>query len=162
MNHAVQTAACGARRVILSCEAYSAAVGRPCYIPHPTGSDSQRPLNAAGYVDNSDSGVFVNIIVAVDPYGEFVYVANRSTQNVTPYTINQTTGALTAGTTVAAELNPQAITVDPSGRYVYVANGDSNSVSGYTIDSGTGALSTNGSVATGLFPRSIVTTGVIQ
>ncbi len=102
------------------------------------------------------------ISISVDPLGEFVYVAIRSLQNVTPYTIDQSTGALTAGTPVSTELNPQAITVDPSGQYVYVANGDSSSVSGYTINSSTGALTSNGSSAAGLFPRSIVTTGVIQ
>ncbi len=102
------------------------------------------------------------ISISVDPLGEYVYVVNRSTQNVTPYTIDQSTGALTPGTTVATELNPQAITVDPSGKYVYVVNGDAASVSGYTINSSTGALTSNGTAATGLFPRSVIATGVIQ
>ncbi len=101
--------------------------------------------------------------LSVDPLGEFVYVANQSSRTVTPYTINQTTGALTAGTDVATESNPQSITVDPSGQYVYVANYGSNSVSGYSINASSGALTTTGSsVATGTDPRSIVATGVVQ
>ncbi len=102
------------------------------------------------------------ISITVDPLGEFVYVAIQSLQKVTPYTINQSNGALTAGTSVSTEINPQAITIDPSGQYVYVANSGSNSVSGYTVNSSTGALTSNGTAPTGLFPRSIVTTGVIQ
>jgi YVTN family beta-propeller protein len=100
--------------------------------------------------------------ITVDPLGEFVYVVNQSTQNITPYMINQNTGSLTAGTNVTTEANPKAITVDPSGRYVYVANNGSNSVSGYTIDSGSGALTSNGTAATGASPRSIIITGVVQ
>jgi YVTN family beta-propeller protein len=101
--------------------------------------------------------------LSVDPLGEFLYVANQSSQNVTHYTINQSTGALTAGENITTEANPQAITVDPSGQYVYVANHGSNSVSGYTVDSDTGALTAHGaSIATSTSPRSIITTGVLQ
>lgn len=101
--------------------------------------------------------------ITVDPLGEFVYVANQFSQNVTPYTINQSTGALTIGTSVLTESSPQSVTVDPSGRYVYVANYGASSVSAYTINSGSGALtSTGSSTATGSSPRSVTTTGVVQ
>jgi 6-phosphogluconolactonase len=83
--------------------------------------------------------------VAVAPSGKFAYAANDQVvgQNgdVSGYTINPTTGALTAiaGSPFAAGSGPQSVVVDPSGKFAYVANfgGD---VSGYTINPTTGAL----------------------
>ena len=90
-------------------------------------------------------------------------MVNQSSQNITPYTINPTTGALTAGTTISTEINPQSITVDASGQFVYVANFGSNTVSGYSINSSTGALTSNGgATATGISPRAIITTATVQ
>jgi YVTN family beta-propeller protein len=86
--------------------------------------------------------------VAVDPSVKFVYVANQSSGDVSGYTIDSTTGALTQITgsnpspfTVAPNgSGPFSVAVDPSGKFVYVANNFSNNVSGFTIDPGTGAL----------------------
>ena len=45
-----------------------------------------------------------------------------NSNNISVYTINQATGALTAGTAVAAGSYPISITVDPSGKFAYAAN----------------------------------------
>ncbi len=93
--------------------------------------------------------------VTVDPSGRFAYVANFcvsandcSVGSVSAYTINSSTGALSAvaGSPFAAGDDPQSVTVDPSGRFAYVANEDASTklganVSAYTINSSTGALS---------------------
>ena len=80
--------------------------------------------------------------VAVAPSGRFAYVANEDFINVSGYTINPSTGALTAiaGSPFAAGFAPFSVAVDPSGRFAYVANVNSGNVSGYTIDPTTGAL----------------------
>ncbi len=87
--------------------------------------------------------------VTVDPSGRFAYVTNSNCpsifrcppSNVSAYTINSSTGALSAiaGSPFAAGKNPISVTVDPSGRFAYVAN-DGDTVSAYTINSSTGAL----------------------
>ena len=51
--------------------------------------------------------------VAVDPSWKFVYVANCGSNDISAYTINVTTGALTAGTAVVAGTNPASVAVDP-------------------------------------------------
>jgi len=78
----------------------------------------------------------------VDPNGKFVYVANAIENNVSGYTIDSTSGALTAivGSPFATGLSPDSVTVDSSGKFVYTANIGANTVSGYTIDPATGAL----------------------
>jgi len=84
----------------------------------------------------------------VDPSGKFAYAANSHADNVSGFTINSTTGALTAmaaslGDPFPAGLSPSSVAVDPSGKFAYVVNSGSGvpgTVSGYTIDSTTGAL----------------------
>ena len=71
------------------------------------------------------------------------------------YTINQATGALTAGTVVAAGSSPLSVTVDPSGKFAYAANQDSDNISVYTIDQTTGALTAGTAVAAGTGPVSV-------
>jgi 6-phosphogluconolactonase len=73
---------------------------------------------------------------------QFAYVANATSNNVSGYTINATTGALTAiaGSPFPAGSFPFSVAVDPTGKFAYVANSSSNNVSGYTINATTGAL----------------------
>src|SRR5713226_6640260 len=76
----------------------------------------------------------------------FAYVANSNSNDVSMYTINATTGALTAIApgTIAAGRFPQAVAVDPSGRFAYVATLEFDAVSMYTINATTGALTSIG------------------
>jgi 6-phosphogluconolactonase (cycloisomerase 2 family) len=73
------------------------------------------------------------IAVTVDPSGKFVYVANYSTANVSQYSIDPGTGALTSMGTIAAGINPSSVTVDPSGKFLYVTNQGSHTVSIFPI-----------------------------
>jgi len=80
--------------------------------------------------------------VTVDPTGKFAYVANTGDGNISGYTIDSSTGALTPalGSPFTAGTNPYSVTVDPTGKFAYVANMGDGNISGYTIDSSTGAL----------------------
>ena len=90
--------------------------------------------------------------IAVDPTGNFAYVANSCSNNLSMYTINTTTGVLTLIGMIAAGIGPASVAVDPSAKFVYVAN-ESNfgdlvgNVSVYTIESSTGILTSIGSPA---------------
>jgi 6-phosphogluconolactonase (cycloisomerase 2 family) len=83
--------------------------------------------------------------VAVDPRGIYVYVANYDGNDVSAYTIDQTTGSATpvsGSTTYAVGTGPLCILVEPSeGRYIYTANFLGNTVSGLYLNPATGALS---------------------
>jgi streptogramin lyase len=97
--------------------------------------------------------------VAVDPSGKFAYVANINSNNVSAYTIDSTTGALSqlSNSPFTAGSGPASVAVDPSGKFAYVANLFAGSVSAYTIDSTTGALSqlSNSPFAAGSNPASV-------
>ena len=73
---------------------------------------------------------------------KFVYVADYYSSDITAYSVDSSTGALTPvdGSPFAAGQNPFAVTVDPSGKFVYAVNYMSNEISAYAIDNSTGAL----------------------
>src|SRR5262249_50190606 len=99
--------------------------------------------------------------VTVDPTGKFVYVANSGCDafvgNVSMYTLNPATGALTSiGPPVtAADFISRSVAVDPTGKFAYVANaGDScqpdatfgGSITMYSINAIAGALTSTGTI----------------
>jgi 6-phosphogluconolactonase (cycloisomerase 2 family) len=114
-------------------------------------------------------GDFPNSL-AVDPSGKFAFAADGGTlpaggaggsSNVSMYTIDGTTGALTLMGTVSTGTGPDSVAVDPSGKFVYVTNeydvpGGTGSVSMYTLDATTGALTSIGTIAAGTEPVSVV------
>ena len=101
--------------------------------------------------------------VAVDPSGKFAYAGDGGafpagsfggSANVSMYTIDSTTGALTSVGMIAAE-QPVSVAVDPSGKFAYAANFNPNNVSMYTIDATTGTLASIGTIAAGTAPNSV-------
>ncbi len=79
--------------------------------------------------------------VAVVCYGRFAYAANRGDNTISVYSIDSTTGTLTAvGTPVPTGTSPYAIAARPDGQYVYVVNEISNNISVYAVDATSGAL----------------------
>ena len=76
-----------------------------------------------------------NRSIAVDPFQRFVYAPNGNDSDIYAFTVNQTTGALTAvaGSPFPAGTVPYFVAVDPSGRFVYVTNYTSGDISQYAI-----------------------------
>jgi 6-phosphogluconolactonase (cycloisomerase 2 family) len=85
--------------------------------------------------------------LAVDPTGHFLYAANSGSNNISGYSIDQSSGALTPfpGAPAAAGTHPITVTVDQSGRFLYSVSDVDRSVLTYIIDPATGALSPTGS-----------------
>ena len=95
-------------------------------------------------------------LVAVDPSNRFAYVANSGSHDVSAYSINMSTGALTFIGSAPAGLNPISVAVAPSGRFLYVAN-QNGGVSAFRINATTGALTSVGpDVAAGGEPFSVI------
>jgi 6-phosphogluconolactonase len=91
--------------------------------------------------------------------GKFAYVPNFAGSNISGFSINQTTGVLTAitGSPYSAGVLPYGIAVTPSGKFAYAINYASNSISQYSVNAATGALSSIGGLEpTGSGPRVIL------
>ena len=128
----------------------------------PNGSflyvSNQGSNNVSAYTITPGTGVLVPIAsnagnpfaagtspsaVTVSPLGNFLYVSNQGSNNVSAYTITAGTGVLVpvaSGIPFAAGTSPSAVTVSPNGSFLYVSNQGSNNVSAYTITAGTGVL----------------------
>jgi 6-phosphogluconolactonase (cycloisomerase 2 family) len=100
------------------------------------------------------------VSIAFNTAGAFAYVANETAATISEYSINTSTGALTAvsGSPLSTGSSPESLAVDPAGDYLYAVNVTAkNQVAAYSITSGSGALTLSGSpVAAGTFPVSIV------
>jgi len=104
--------------------------------------------------------------VTNDPSGRFLYALDCGADcsgsgygNISAYTIDQTTGALTpiAGSPFSAGQWPYSLAVDPTGHFAYVANAGSGDVYAFSIDNQTGALTQIGSpLSAGTRPLSVV------
>ena len=84
----------------------------------------------------------------------YVYVANKGSNDISAFTVNNTTGELTVvpGAPFAAGTDPQGILLGPAD-YLYVANAGSDNVFLYPIPYG--ALQAPSTIATGKNPTSM-------
>jgi len=113
--------------------------------------------NGAGTIDKAPVS---HIIVTCTEAGQFAYVANQDSNDITVFAINATTGYLSqvSGSPFAAGgTTPVSVAVDPDGAYAYVANNGSNSVAVFSIEAGTGILTPVGeAVPTGTAPVAVI------
>jgi 6-phosphogluconolactonase len=79
--------------------------------------------------------------VVVHPSGKFVYVSNRGHNSIAVFTVNESTGELTAAGHQGEGVKiPRNFNVDPTGKWMLVCNQAGDSVIVYSIDPKTGAL----------------------
>jgi 6-phosphogluconolactonase (cycloisomerase 2 family) len=113
-------------------------------------------LTAMG--NTAQAGVYPT--AQIDPSGKFLYTANAglsfipdpaNTNNISAFSIDPTTGALTqiTGSPFATGTDPVHLTTDPSGKFLLVSNLVSKDIRTYSINPATGALTQVGLVATG-------------
>ncbi|HWM68394.1 MAG TPA: beta-propeller fold lactonase family protein [Steroidobacteraceae bacterium] len=78
--------------------------------------------------------------IAFDPTGRVAYMANTTSNDISTFNIDGSTGALTGFGLSTDAGNPISITVDPTGRFVHAANYSASSFRAYAIDQASGAL----------------------
>ena len=81
------------------------------------------------------------VALAIESNGKFLFVANSGSDDISVYSIDDTTGALTpiAGSPFPTGAKPLALTASSNG-FLYVANSNAGSVSAYSISSSSGQL----------------------
>lgn len=80
--------------------------------------------------------------MVVAPSEAFAYVvsSNLASNNVHVLAIDPVSGALSAQSTVSADLNPSSLAISPAGDFLFVANSGSSNVTVFSIAAETGAL----------------------
>lgn len=85
----------------------------------------------------------------------FMWVATEGDQQVTSFTINLSSGAVSQGSAAATGATPAAMVLTPDGKSFFVANSGDNTVSAYSVGSD-GSLTAQGSpTAVGQLPVAI-------
>jgi YVTN family beta-propeller protein len=92
-----------------------------------------------------------------DPGGQFAYVANAGSNDVSVFTIDPETGGLTPKGTFSAGVTPLGVAVDPTGRFLYTTNAASSDISAFSVAPGSGLLTLVGTYSAGVRPSSIAT-----
>lgn len=155
--------------------------GKYAYVAN--GGSGDVTIYSISAIGNADEGTLSSTLpavaagigprsVVVNRTGQFAYVVNSGSNDISAYLINPFTGALlqvdcgggpgcdtvnSLPTNFTAGTNPKSIRIDSSGKYAYVANYGSNDIWVYGINTGNGVLTALGITGTGAHP-SLVTT----
>ncbi len=99
------------------------------------------------------------VAAAVNLAGSALYVANSGAANVSQFTVDSTTGVLTAfvAGSVVAGTNPAFLVVDPGGKFIFVGNTGSNSVTELAVASD-GSVTSGNTINVAFVPRSFAAT----
>jgi 6-phosphogluconolactonase len=98
------------------------------------------------------------LAAAVDPSGQFLYVADSSSNQVSGFRIKAVVGTLSAlsNSPYSSGPAPDFIAISPTNKFLYVSNSGNSSISAYMIDPATGNLiPASGAVPTGGQPAGI-------
>ena len=109
---------------------------------------STQPIGQTCTVSNGSGKIATSnvtgITIACSTSGQFAYVVNEGTNEVSMYAINASTGLLTAlspSTITTGDASyPESISINPAGSFAYVTNYGSRTVSMYAINASTGLL----------------------
>jgi 6-phosphogluconolactonase len=94
-------------------------------------------LTAIGATNTDGAGL---VAMSIDPSGRFLYTANALSDDVSVFSINPCSGALSKVGTNVASAFPVSLSIDPAGQFLYVAAGGSDpSIQTFGIDPSSGA-----------------------
>lgn len=91
--------------------------------------------------------------IHITPDGRFLYASERTTNTLTAYKIDGSSGKLTTIGSVPTEKQPRGFHIDPSGHYLAAVGELSDSMTVYGIDQSSGALAKLKSYPTGKKPN---------
>lgn len=95
---------------------------------------------------------------AVDPSGQFLYVADQNSNQISGYKIRAGTGTLTAlsNSPYSTGIAPVFVAISPTNKFLYVSCSGESGIAAFKIDPTSGDLiPASGAVPTGAFPAGI-------
>ena len=122
----------------------------PASIPNP----ATVTVTATSVADASKSDSATVTVTGGAPSNRFIYVSSFPDNNIKIFSVNDTTGLITAagGISTGANTNPGFLAMHPSGKFLYSLNRTSGNVSIFTINQTTGTLTAAGTVTADTSP----------
>ena len=96
--------------------------------------------------------------IQISPSGRFLYAPNRGHNSIAGFSVDQSTGRLTALGRVATEAVPRAFSLDPDGKFVFAAGLETGRLASYNINQDTGELNPSEIYDVGNKPMWVLTT----
>jgi len=93
--------------------------------------------------------------IAVDPFGNSLYVVDTGSSQISVYRISSSNGTLTAAGTVATGSGPNSIAIRSDDSWVFVASINTATLSQYAITPATGALTPQTAISTFNYPSGV-------
>jgi 6-phosphogluconolactonase (cycloisomerase 2 family) len=128
----------------------------PSAVPSP----ATVTITAISSADNTKTGTATVTVTSAPPpvVNRFVYVASFPDNNIKIFSVNDTTGALTASgtTSTGAGTNPGFLAMHPTGKFLYSLNISSGNISIFTVNATTGALTAAGTATAAAGPHYMV------
>ena len=78
--------------------------------------------------------------IHISSSGKFLYAANRGHNSIAGFSVDASTGRLTAIGQVSTEAVPSAFSLDPEGNFLFAAGSESGRLASYRINGDTGGL----------------------
>jgi 6-phosphogluconolactonase len=96
--------------------------------------------------------------IQITPSGKFLYAPNRGHNSIAGFSVDPSTGRLTAIGHVSTEAVPGAFSLDPEGAFLFAAGNQSGRLASYRINGETGALTPLETYAVGQRPMWVLMT----
>jgi 6-phosphogluconolactonase len=78
--------------------------------------------------------------IQMSPSGKFLYAPNRGHNSIAGFSVDASSGRLTAIGHVSTEERPSAFSLDPEGHFLFAAGSETDRLASYRVNSDTGAL----------------------
>ena len=98
--------------------------------------------------------------IQISASGKFLYVPNRGHNSIAGFTVDTSSGRLTAIGQVGTEVVPSAFSLDPEGNFLFAAGSESNRLASYRVNGDTGALTPLETYSVGKRPMGVLITSI--
>ena len=98
--------------------------------------------------------------IQITPSGKFLFVPNRGHNSIAGFSVDSSSGRLTAAGRAPTESVPSAFSLDPDGNFVFAAGSESDRLASYRVNDVTGELTPLETYAGGKRPMGVLITNV--
>ena len=98
--------------------------------------------------------------IQISPSGKFLYAPNRGHNSIASFSVDASSGQLTATGQVSTEDRPSAFSLDPEGKYLFSAGSETNQLASYRTNGDTGELTPMETYSVGKRPMWVLMTNL--
>ena len=94
--------------------------------------------------------------IQITPSGKFLYAPNRGHNSIAGFSVDASSGELTAIGQISTESVPSAFSLDPEGNFLFAAGSESGRLASYRVDGDTGELAPLETYSVGKRPMGVL------